>query len=577
MAAVASELLVPVHRLVEEQARLAPDALAASRGDDSLTYAELDAWANELAAVLAAQGVGIETRVAFLMERSLELLAAFLATYKLGAAGILLDPAWPHERVARCLAAADPLVTLTGADVPRDGRAAPPDVDVHLDTLAYLVQTSGSTGTPKSVGVTSRSVAHCVATHRQGYRIHAGDRSSWVAPPGSSAAVGELWPFLASGASVHVAEPEVVASPAELQEWLLRAQITKTYVGMPLAELLYLREWPREAALELMVVGSDSVRTWPPAELPFEVAVSYGSAEANGVCTCLVPWSDRLTSATAGERERGRRPPIGRPWPDVEALVLDERLEAVPPSELGELYVSSCELARGYVDDPRLTAERFLPHPGGRLYKTGDLVCRREDGLLEHRGRVDDQVKIRGQRVEPAEVEAVLLAHSAVESVVVVARGDPAGERRLVAYYVSGRPAPPAELRAFAAERLPDYMVPRVYTVLPELPLSANRKVDRAALPEPDWERDDVAPAGAPGDGLEAELRALWAEIVGGPEPAPDVHLLREAGGDSLAAGRLVGAVRDRYGVRLRLRDFLREPTPAALARQTRQLRRQQA
>jgi acyl-coenzyme A synthetase/AMP-(fatty) acid ligase/acyl carrier protein len=465
---------------------------------------------------------------------------------------------------------------LAVSEVARGGAAAAPLRDVSLDNLAYLVQTSGSTGAPKAVGVTGRSVAHCVATHREGYRIHAGDRSSWLAPPGSSVAVGELWPFLASGASVHVGEPDVVASPAELQEWLLRSRITKTYVGMPLAELLYGRAWPRETSLELMVVGSDSVRAWPEPGLPFEVAVSYGSAEANGVCSCLVPWEDRLTSATATAGDRARRPPIGRPWPGVDARVLDERLREVGAGEIGELFVSSCELARGYVDDPRLTAERFLPDPHGErgslLYRTGDLARFRDDGHLEHHGRVDAQVKILGQRVEPAEVEAVLLAHGTVDGVVVVAREDPAGERRLVAYLVAARTVDAAALRAFAAERLPDYMVPRVYSALGAFPLNANGKVDRAALPDPDWERDAVGAASAAPNRLDAELRVLWSEIVGGPQPSPTAHFVRDAGGDSLAAGQLVAAVRDRYGVPLRLRDFLREPTPAALARRVRDL-----
>ncbi|MGC5013551.1 non-ribosomal peptide synthetase [Streptosporangium sp. DT93] len=615
--------MTAVHTLFERWAARAPDGTALVSGDVRLTYRELDARANGLALSLLRRGVGPETLVPLRLDRSADLLVALLAVCKAGGAAVLLDPAWPEDRLA---AACDgcPVVIDGPSDAGPSARG--PGLPVHEDRLAYAVHTSGSTGRPKLVGVTHRAIVHRVATHTEAYRITPADRSSWLAPPASSVSVVELWPYLCSGASVHAADAATAGSPPELRDWMVASGITRAYVNMPLAELLYGLPWPGGTALRLMTVGSDAVRVWPSPDLPFEVAVEYGSAEANGVTSCLVPLEDRCTSVTAGDADRRSRPPVGRPWPGVGAAVLTAELEPVPGGEVGELFVSGPELARGYLGEPARTAERFLPDPsggGGRVYRTGDLVRERPDGRLEHHGRVDQQVKIRGHRVEPAEVEAVLLEHPAVRECVVTGVPGPGGDLRLCAYVVHDAPgarreprafaAGPCEeprafaagareeMRAFAAARLPGPMVPTVWVPMERLPLNSSNKVDRLALPAPAWDgghRRSTAPdtqadmqagteadtrtgtasttteegpgiaAGESADPVTSQVLELWEQELGAPGALGD-HFIR-SGGDSLAATRLVERIGSRYGVRIRLRDFLRAPTPETLIRNIR-------
>ncbi|MEU8207351.1 non-ribosomal peptide synthetase [Streptosporangium sp. NPDC049046] len=578
-----------VHTLFEKKASEAPNRTALVSGAVLFTYRDLDARANGLARSLLRRGVGPETLVPLRLDRSPDLLVALLAVCKAGGAAVLLDPGWPEDRVAAVLDGC-PVVIDGPLDAEPSGES--PGVPVHEDQLAYAVHTSGSTGRPKLVGVTHRAIAHRVATHAEAYRITPADRSSWLAPPASSVSVVELWPYLCSGASVHVADAATAGSPPELRDWMVASGITRAYVNMPLAELLYGLPWPERTALRLMTVGSDAVRVWPSPDLPFEVAVEYGSAEANGVTSCLVPLEDRLTSVTADEAARRARPPIGRAWPDVGVPVLTSGLTPVAAGEVGELFVSGPELARGYLGEPARTAERFLPDPSGggdRVYRTGDLVLERPDGRLEHRGRVDQQVKIRGHRVEPAEVEAVLLEHPAVHECVVTGVPGPGGDLRLCAYVVRDGTADgtvretwAGELRAFTSARLPAPMVPVAWTAMERLPLNSSNKVDRRALPAPSWgdpRGTDHPGAGAPreaappGDGgheketdlVTAGVLELWEQALGARGALGD-HFIR-SGGDSLSATRLVDRIGTRYGVRIRLRDFLRAPTPETLIR----------
>ena len=598
-----------VHTLFEKKASEAPNRTALVSGAVLFTYRDLDARANGLARSLLRRGVGPETLVPLRLDRSPDLLVALLAVCKAGGAAVLLDPGWPEDRVTAILDGC-PVVIDGPLDAEPSGES--PGVPVHEDQLAYAVHTSGSTGRPKLVGVTHRAIAHRVATHAEAYRITPDDRSSWLAPPASSVSVVELWPYLCSGASVHAADAATAGSPPELRDWMVASGITRAYVNMPLAEPLYGLPWPKETALRLMTVGSDAVRVWPSPDLPFEVAVEYGSAEANGVTSCLVPLEDRCTSVTADEAARRARPPIGRAWPGVGIGVLTSGLVPVAAGEVGELFVSGPELARGYLGEPARTAERFLPDPsggGGRVYRTGDLVRRRPDGRLEHHGRVDQQVKIRGHRVEPAEVEAVLLEHPAVRECVVTGVPGPGGDLRLGAYVVrdgtahggsndvlsgatdgatdgvtdgAARETWAGELRAFISARLPAPMVPAVWTAMERLPLNSSNKVDRRALPAPAWgdplgggppeaggRRKGVPPVDGgreeDTDPVTAGVLELWGQELGARGALGD-HFIR-SGGDSLAATRLVDRIGTRYGVRIRLRDFLRAPTPETLIR----------
>lgn len=582
----------PVHELIEEHARRAPDAVALCQHGEQLTYGELNEAANRLAWQLRGLGARRETPVAICLPRSARLLVAMVGVAKAGASGVLLSPDWPDRHLERVVTMSGPagLIADEGG-VPGMGpgtwhvAAAAPDLGMPsapdpglppaLDSIAYLVLTSGSTGEPKLVGVTHRALAHRALTHVNGYGIGPDDRSTWLTPPGSSISAAEIWPNLAAGASLHMPAPDVAASPAELRDWLVAQRITHAFIPMPSGEALFMLPWPVTCALRLITVGGDSVRRWPPHSLPPEVAVEYGSAEANGVCSGLAT-PGRCTSRTAGPVLRRARPPIGRPWQDIDALVLDGRLQPVPDGQPGELCVGSPELSRGYLGNAALTAERFVPHPwraGQRVYRTGDIVRRDPDGLLHHHGRADAQEKILGHRIEPAEVEAVILEHPGIASAIVTGQTDPRGDRRLVGYLIERAPVDDGELRAFARSRLPAYMVPSVFVRLTEFPLTANHKVDRRGLPQPRWPEPgsqgprrpgpEVAASCGPDPVLE-DVLVVWSQLLGAASPETG---FREAGGDSLHASRLLAQIQERFAVRIPLREFLREPTPARLAR----------
>jgi amino acid adenylation domain-containing protein len=587
--------------LVQAQAARTARALAVTDADGEMSYAQLNGSANRLARRLRAAGVRREGAVGLYLDRSRDLLVAFLAVLKAGGTAHLLDPRWQSERTSAALSCAAPLPLLLRPGTPppaaagvrliewsvddsNDGDEVPDArLRTHPDSLAYVVYTSGSTGGPKPVGVTHRSVSHCIRTHVTGHRITAADRSSWLASPGSSACVGELWPYLASGASVHAGPAEVVASPAELRDWLVRHEITKAFLATPVAQEIGMLPWPADPPLQLVTVGGDRMLRWLPATLPFEVAVSYGSAEANGVTSCLVPWEGRCTSRTATAADRRSPPPVGRPWADVRLLVLDDRLRRRDAGQVGELYVASPELTRGYLGRPGLTAVSLLPNPyasvpGERMYRTGDLGALDETGVLHHRGRVGQLVKVRGHRVDPGDAEAALLRHDQVSAAAVVASEDREGGTRLVAYVElraanGAPPATPSGLRSFLWSRLPDHLVPESVTVVDRIPRSANGKLDRRALPAvagpPGRGNAAPIPAGDGRDRLEARVLELWRSMLGVEEPCLGDHFI-EAGGTSIIAGRLIAALRLELGVSVRLREFMRKPTLESLIEQVR-------
>ncbi len=601
--------LSAVHHVVRHWAEVTPDAPAVSDARGPVTYAGLQRAVEHLADRLAQSGVGPQDVVAVELERSVELLVAMLASFRRNAATVLLDPGWPGPLIEGHLRRMQPVARLVGPDagtdvsaagavssragravlvVDRDERRPDPALvhrpaePVALDDVAWVVFTSGSTGRSKAVEVTHRALAHRASTHQVAYGLGARSRASWLTPPGSSISSVEIWPVLAAGGCLRVGGPDVGADPVQLRDWLVGERVSTAFLTMPVGAAVVAEPWP-DAELRLVTLGGDSVHRWPDPALPFEVAVEYGCAEASAVTSCLVP-PDRLTSWTVPEADRPTRPAVGRPWPEVEVWLLDQRMRPVPDGSPGELFVGGPELSRGYRGDPGATARAFVPHPwssGQRLYRTGDLARRDAAGRVHHLGRIDHQVKIRGHRVEPAEVEAALLRHPGVVAAVVTGRADPRGQSRLVAYVVPAGSMPEAAaLRAVVAERLPAPMVPTAILELPRLPLNAAGKVDRGRLPDPDW---SVLPGGAaatepsdepgpdpngsvPAGDLERVVRRAWTEILGAAPTAGSIDFV-SAGGDSLLASRLLASVARGIGTRVRMRDFFTEPTPDGLVR----------
>ncbi|MFL6136557.1 MAG: amino acid adenylation domain-containing protein [Frankiaceae bacterium] len=500
----------PVHRIVSEWAARAPDAVALESADSAVTYAGLDAWADHLAGCLADRGVRPRDRVAVRMDRSPALVAALLAVLKAGAAYVPLDPGEPEARLALVLDDAEPAVVLTSRPGAGGGRSPVPELVVDPDPrpvepatarrperpavrpgdLAYLMYTSGSTGRPKAVMVEHRNVVNLV-TEPTYVTLGPGDRIPQLASVAFDATTFEVWGALLNGARLLLPPPGPVTS-TQVTELVVRYGVTVLW----LTAALFHRQIDEDVAafrtLPTVLAGGDvlsaeHVRRLMAAAPTCRIVNGYGPTEAT-TFTCCYP-------VPPGEPPRGTVP-IGRPIQSVTTRIVDGNDDPVPDGADGELLIGGAGVARGYWRRPGLTAERFRADPldpGGRAYRSGDLVRRRADGALEFLGRLDDQVKVRGHRVEPGEVESALAAHPGVLRAAVVARDHHLGERRLVAYVV---PAPGAtfdrrSIREHARACLPPYMVPAVLLPLPELPVTTNGKVDRAALPTPDWRRKE--------------------------------------------------------------------------------------
>ena len=586
-----------VHDLVEQSARRAPDAIAVSAGQVALSYAALDDSANRLANHLATSLPGLDARLGVYLERGPHNLIAQLAAFKLGAAAVLLDPAYPAERIRFMLADAAPgavvtlarlraslgatscPVTLIDADAAR-WRACPPDNParpVTDQTICHIAYTSGSTGPPKGVLFRHGSVRNTLHVLRTQCGITRGCRGSWLCSPGFGLVQVDSFPLLAAGATVCVPDPDVATSPSRLRDWMVACGLTQSLVLTAMAERLWQLRWPGDTALRWMRVAGEPVRTWPPAGLPFRVLNVYGSAEATVVTTAdLTAIGESLGPAGRA----GHSPPIGRPVANVRTYVLDDRLAVVPAGTVGGLHVSGSSLSAGYLGHAAATAAAFLPNPlpgdpHPVLYRTGDLARYGPDGLIEVIGRTDGLVKIRGYRVHPGEVERVLAELPGVRQCCVIAREDRHGALRLVGYVEpADGPAPTiSALRNALSQRLPEFMVPASY-VIGELPMTVNGKVDRTALPEPPRSRPELdTPYQAPADPLEAELAAIWSQILEVDGVGVQDSFF-ELGGDSLCAMRLAQAVEDGLGSPISLADLYRDPTIGHAAELIRAARR---
>ncbi|MET7641787.1 amino acid adenylation domain-containing protein [Streptomyces sp. NPDC005438] len=569
----------------ERQAARTPDAVAVSCGEEHLTYRQLSLASDRLAERLRTRGIGAdgaEDAVCLLMERSVWLPAAILAVVKAGGVYVPLDPRYPESRMRLIIDETRAGVLL----VDGDGDEPPPSVTDGLHVLdavtalstandaaptpvtptpadpertAYVMYTSGSTGEPKGVAVTHRNVASLAADPVWRGGNHT--RVLMHAPTAFDASTYELWVPLLNGGEVVVA-PAGELDPDTLLHTLRERRVTSAFFTAALFNLLVERDAPALAGMREVMAGGEALSppvvakalaAWPDTVL----TNGYGPTETT---TFAVLHSTR--QAPDGTV------PIGTPMNDTRVYVLDERLRPVPAGVPGELYLAGHGLARGYLEKPGLTAQRFVacPHgaPGERMYRTGDLVRWRADGRVEYLGRTDDQVKIRGFRIEPGEIENVLGTHPAVADSAVTVREKPSGGKDLVGYAVltDSAHADPAELRSFVAERLPQYMVPTVVTVLDAFPMTANGKLDRRALPVPALGTD--APSRSAETAVERTLCAVLAEVLSLPEVGAEDGFF-DLGGDSIQATQLVAQART-AGLVFTVRDVFTHQTAAGLA-----------
>ncbi|HEX2269643.1 MAG TPA: amino acid adenylation domain-containing protein [Pyrinomonadaceae bacterium] len=574
----AKEQLAP--QLFAEQVRRAPHAAAVVHEGRQLSYGELNERAERLGQHLRALGVGPETVVGVCMERSVELVVALLAVWKAGGAYLPLDPAYPAQRISFMLRDARAVVLLSSTSVlpqlsvPAETQAVCCDVELPesintelpvlcAENLAYVIYTSGSTGQPKGVMVSHGSLLNLVQWHVNEYQLTAADRVTQLASVAFDAAVWELWPALCAGACVHLAPEEVRRLGWQLPQWLTETGITVSFVPTPLTEQLLGQSWPAECRLRALLTGGDQLHVYRGA-VEFAVVNHYGPTEATVLCTA--------GAVTNSATVTGELPPIGKSIANTQVYVLDEWQQLTPLGVVGELYIGGAAVTRGYLGRAELTAERYVPdgvsgRAGERLYRTGDLVRYRADGQLEYLGRVDQQVKLRGFRIELGEIEAVLREHQAVAESVVVARGERGGELRLVAY-VTGEFAedelPVEELRSYLRGRLPEYMVPASFVVLPELPLTVHGKVDRKRLPAPDLQSNGAAYVG-PRTPTEELLAQMWCDVFEVDRVSVTENFF-EIGGHSLLATQAVSRIRKEFDIELPVRSLFESPTIEQLA-----------
>ena len=579
-----------IQQLFEEQVERTPEAIAVIYRDRQLTYRELNDRANQLAHYLQDLGVTPEVLVGLCVDRSLEMIIGLLGILKAGGAYVPLDPAYPAERLSYMVEDAKISVLLTQSQlksqlpehqaqviyldsdwetVARCSKENPPIVNTG-DNLAYVIYTSGSTGKPKGVMIPHSALSSFVQTAVTEYGIEASDRLLQFASINFDVAVEEIFPCLLAGSTLVVRTNEAIA---ELGTFCRTCQdLRLTVLNLPtaywhgLVNELASGEVDLPDCVRLVIIGGEKVlpefvKLWQEylnrsGKDGLQLINSYGPTETTVSATMY-----RILASTTIASEV----PIGRSFSHLQAYILDRHQQPVPIGVPGELYLGGDGLARGYLNRPELTDEKFvtnfLDSKSARLYKTGDLVRYLPDGNIEYIGRIDKQVKIRGFRIELGEIETVIARHPDVRQVAVIDREDTPGDKRLVAYLVPGQNFPSSELRSFLAERLPNYMIPSAYVKLDSLPITPSGKIDRHALPAPDFSRSELGETlVAPRNDLEVKLVSIWQEVLK-LDPIGVKDNFFDLGGHSLLAVSLLTQVEKTFQKNIPLATFLAAPT----------------
>ncbi|WP_289355733.1 non-ribosomal peptide synthetase [Paenibacillus sp. S-12] len=589
-SAVGDASLISLHERIAAHAELTPNAIAVVDGQITLTYRELNRRANQLAHHVRKLGIGTETIAGVLAHRSAAQVIAIVAIMKAGGAYLPIDPNYPRERIAYMMEDARIPVLIAEKSLqthlPQHSDATivwiddiaayaeeegevPPDLCTSPSQLAYVIYTSGSTGKPKGVQIEHAGLMNLVQWHIHEYAMTAADRATLFAGPAFDASVWELWPTLAAGASIYIPHEELRTDPIGLRDWMVQSGITLSFLPTPMAEAVISLDWPAPCALRYLLTGGDRLRLFPADNLPFQLVNHYGPTESTVVAIAgHVP----TVSANGGQLHL---PSIGHPIANTEIYLLGEHMQIVPDGVAGEIYVGGSGLARGYLHQPKLTAEKFVPspfQPERLLYRTGDLARYNAAGAIEFIGRADDQVKVRGYRIELGEVEKAITEHAAVKEAVALVKEVRSGDRRLVAYVVSeehdAHSAFTAELRTYLRTKLPEYMVPAAFVMLEQLPITPNGKVDRKALPEPEFTVETQAYV-APRTAKEAQLAAIWADVLGVEQVGIHDNFF-ELGGDSILSIQIVSRARQ-SGLQLTPKMLFQHQTIADLAAEIRE------
>ncbi|BDT92415.1 dimodular nonribosomal peptide synthase [Nocardia sputorum] len=558
----AAGALVPAR--VMEQVRRVPDAIASGDSTCRLSYREMEIVAEHVGAWLISLGVGKGDRVAIRLPQSAWWPAAALGVWRIGAAYVPVDPSWPDERTAWILSdsGAAAMIQVEGSSFVWNGPVTSLEAlpaarcPVHETTpadLAYVIYTSGTTGRPKGVMIEHHSLVNIVDWACTRFAITPDDRCPLVFATTFDPSQLDMWATLSSGATLLVPGEDERRDPGLLSRWLDEHRITLAGVPTGLAETLLTLPWTSKTHLRALWTGGDRLHWRDVAAVPFEVVNAYGPTETTIFAT----------ASSVRRRDDNLLPPIGTPIHNVRAYVLDSRLRQVPKNTVGELYIAGEAVGRGYRDRPGLTAQRFVADPfgSGRMYRTGDLVKWLDDGEIEFLGRADEQLKVRGHRIEPQEVEAVMVEHPAITHALVTGR-----DGRLIGYFVpkddTVASADSAALDWYLRNRLPGYMVPDALVRISALPLTANGKIDRNALPKPEFPvAEYLPPVGTELTVADVFATVLQREQVGARD---DFFTL---GGDSLSAARVAARLGLALGKQVLVRTLFEAPVVADLAR----------
>lgn len=572
-----------IPELIAAQTKLGPDRIAVRSDSGELTYGELERRANQLAHCLCSSLSGPEPLVGICLERSPQFIIAALAVMKCGAAYLPMDAADPSERLrfmvqdasvqlviaseklSAAFAVCDIKVVRLDSDQKEIERQAtsPIKIDIGPEKLAYVIYTSGSTGQPKGVEIAHRNLSNLIRWHLRAFNVDQTTRATFQAGTAFDAAVWEIWPHLAAGATIYIPDESTRLSAESLRDWFVTNRITISFVSTAIAEQLLDLTWPEDTALRFLLTGADTLHRYPRPGLPFTFVNNYGPTECTVVATSgTIPPCENSDSL----------PSIGSPIDNVYIHILNDQLQPAPKDAAGEICIGGMGVGRGYRNRQDLTAKRFIADPfcknSGRLYRTGDLGRLLPNGKIAFLRRVDDQVKIRGYRVELGEISAILNRDPSVQASVVSAREDNFGEKRLVAYIVPKAGLKPKEqpLRDAIRRRLPDYMEPSAFVWLETMPLTANGKIDRAALPPPDAQLGTTdAEFVSPRNPTEEALAEIISDVL--KVPRVSVHDdFFHLGAHSLLGAQIVAHVRNTFGAELKLLDVFDAPTVAQLS-----------
>jgi amino acid adenylation domain-containing protein len=579
---------------IAAQVSSSPQALAVSAPDARILYKDLAKFSDKLAYRLCCHGVGSGSRVAICLPRSAAMIVSALAVFKAGGAYVSLDPSHPAQRLMFALKDSNAAVLLTGIPTASRLREAgcevltihpalefadpeevlPASAENSPDSAAYVIYTSGSTGQQKGVEITHAGLLNLVQWHISQFRVVASDRATQIASPAFDAAVWEIWPYLAAGASLHIPADHIRNSPEAFRDYLADENINIAFAPTVLAERMITLPWPPETSLRTMLTGGDALHHYPPSNLPFDLVNNYGPTEATVVTTSAI-----VSAADADTH----LPTIGPPIDNCLVHILDEQLRPVAAGGEGEICIGGVNVARGYLNRPELTQESFVPdpfscNPGARLYRSGDRGRALPNGEILFLGRMDEQIKIRGYRIETQEIVSALNSHPSVSDSIVTLGIDASREPCMVAYVVLSNSAlTRSGLVEFLAQTLPPFMIPAVFVRLESLPATDNGKVDRASLPLPAsnnmlLERAPSAPANA----LEETIAAIVRSLLGIQQIGVDENFFL-LGGHSLLGTQVIGKMRDSFGVELPLRALFEHPTIAELSSEVEKLLLQKA